>query len=460
MPQFCSRCSRANPEEAIFCFFDGFMLHQQGHELGPLAVGSRRFPSPFIFPSGRVCSNFDELALACYQEWQLARSMLHEGYLESFLEGLGRSDLARLAKASAAFPDPDQGLDQFLAELPSSVLLPAKMRVDPTEVNLGILDSEQERSFELELENQGMRLLFGSVSTNEPWLLLGEEPGSAKRKRFHFTHDSRIHVRVLPQRLRASEKLTEGTLLIQSNVGEQVVRVRAEKHIQPFPHGPLAGAKTPRQIAELAQAKPKDVAPLFESGEVQRWYVANGWIYPVKIPAASGVACIQQFFEALAFSKPPKVSIDREEVALYGLPGEEKSFFLLVSTTEKKPVYAHATCSADWLVIDQPVYRTKSVRLKFSVLVPDRPGETWTTTVEVFANGKTYWCVPVTLTIEDRLAAHPGTSELSWTTLQAFYSNVRRRSVDRGRRMSLWWFFVVLTVLLLVGVMAVIFSSR
>src|SRR5215467_5455837 len=122
MSHTCTKCSRVNPDEAIFCYFDGMPLNGLGRAGGPVAIGAQAFPSPFVFPSGRSCRSFNELALACQEEWTPARELLHKGYLENFLGGLGRVDLAQAAKEAARFPDPDRALDQLLAALPSETL--------------------------------------------------------------------------------------------------------------------------------------------------------------------------------------------------------------------------------------------------------------------------------------------------------------------------------------------------
>src|SRR5437588_10741685 len=112
MAQTCTKCSRANPADAVYCYYDGFAL---GNGNGSAAAGGLRgFASPFVFPSGRSCRNFDELALACQERWQEACDLLDKGYLESFLSGMGRSDLATAAKEAARFPDRQRGLDKLL----------------------------------------------------------------------------------------------------------------------------------------------------------------------------------------------------------------------------------------------------------------------------------------------------------------------------------------------------------
>src|SRR4051812_23189796 len=153
MVQTCSKCSRANPRAAVYCYFDGFVLSGQSANRGPVAVGSRPFNSPFVFPNGRQSRNFDELALACQNEWAIARELLRKGHLGNFLGGLGRMDLAQAAAEAARFPDPDRGLDQLLAKLPTSVLTEAKLSVEPLEFNLGVLSAGADREVTLHLKN-------------------------------------------------------------------------------------------------------------------------------------------------------------------------------------------------------------------------------------------------------------------------------------------------------------------
>ncbi|MFO0926072.1 MAG: hypothetical protein U0736_03410 [Gemmataceae bacterium] len=405
--QTCSKCSRANPPEAIYCYFDGFVLAGHDRRGGPVAVGAQPFNSPFVFPTGRTCRSFDELALACVEEWSTACGLLKDGYLESFLGGLGRVDLALAAKEAAHFPDPERGLDQLLGQLPTGVLADAKLRVDPVEVNLGLLDGDHERTFDLELENQGSRLLYGTVSSNALWLTLGDGAGAAE-KHFHFTHENRIPVRVRPDRFPAGDRPSDAKLLVESNGGTSLVVVRAERPVTPFPPGPLVGARKPRQIAEKAQANPKEVAPLFESGEVERWYRANGWTYPVKIPAASGIAAIQQFFEALGVTKAPKVEISRREFTFQADPGASLELSVDITTQEKRPVFAHATSTASWLEVGRAKFVGRVVTLSATVpAVPNRPGELLEAELDVISNGNQRFHVPVTVQVSGERLPEP-----------------------------------------------------
>lgn len=405
--QTCSKCSRSNPPEAVYCYFDGFVLGGHERRGGPVAVGAQLFNSPFVFPTGRTCRSFDELGLACQEEWATACGLLKDGYLESFLGGLGRVDLALAAKEAGRFPDPERGLDQLLAQLPTAVLDDPKLRVDPAEMNLGLLEGDRERTFDLELENQGMRLLYGTVSSNALWLTLADTPGSSE-KHFHFTHEARVTVHVRPDRFPAGPKPVEAKLLVESNGGTSLVLVRAEKPIKPFPPGPLEGAKKPRQIAEKAQANPREVAPLFESGEVEHWYKVNGWTYPVKIPAASGIAAIQQFFEALGVTKAPKVEISQKSFSFQADPGASLEMTVEVSTQEKRPVFAHATSTVPWLEVSRAKFSGRVVTINASIpAVPNRPGELLEAELDVISNGNQRFHVPVQVQVSGERLAEP-----------------------------------------------------
>src|SRR5437667_3706890 len=98
MPHTCSRCQRVNPGDAVYCYFDGAILGGgNGASSGPVNVGQQKFPNQFVFPTGQTCQNFDQLALTCQQNWKAAVEVLQKGFLESFLGGMGRIDLANAA---------------------------------------------------------------------------------------------------------------------------------------------------------------------------------------------------------------------------------------------------------------------------------------------------------------------------------------------------------------------------
>jgi hypothetical protein len=405
MPLVCRNCSRVNPPEAQYCYWDGAVLDGRGQRGGPIAVGTQPFVSPFVFPSGRQCRNFDELVLACYAEWKEALELLQQGYLEGFFVALGRADLALAAKQGAKAADPDSGLDQLLTKLPCGTREPPKLLVHPREVNLGQTSRAIDRSFVLHIENQGLGLLQGTIACDETaWLALGEGTGSP-RKVFQCLHDFTLNVQVHGKALRAGNKPQEGRLTIESNGGSAVIVVRADVPVQPFPEGVLAGAISPRQIAEKAKANTKSAAPYFENGAVAAWYEINGWIYPVQGPPSSGLGAIQQFFEALGLVKPPVVEISETSVQLQGPPGASLEHVVQVQARERRPVFAHATAGVPWLHIGRVVLggQTASISLKVPS-VPARPGEQLRGKVQVTSNGGQRFLVEVTLTVAGRMS--------------------------------------------------------
>jgi len=398
MVQTCNRCARRNPADAAYCYYDGNLLHGSANG-GRIQPGLQQFPAPFAFPSGLACRNFDQLALACQQNWLVARDLLQKGVLETFFGSLGRMDLAQGARAAAHFPDRDRGLDQLLAQLPSKSLAAPKLRVVPPQLDLGTLTPGRGQRFDLRLVNDGMRLLYGSVTSDCKWLALGDGPG-APQKLFQCGADASVRVQVRGDQLRATNKPLAGRLTVESNGGTVTVEVRALVPVQPLTQGVLAGSLSPRQVAEKAKANPKEAAALFEKGVVAEWYKANGWSYPVVGPSASGVSAVQQFFEALGLTRPPRVELAEAAINLRGRGGENLEHRLQVRTQEKRPVYAHATSDQPWLVVGRAQLAGPTAVIPLQVRqIPNRPGEVLKARVVVTANGNQRFVVPVSLTV-------------------------------------------------------------
>jgi hypothetical protein len=438
MAQICGKCNRVNPPEAAFCYFDGSALPgvpQNGH---CAIAAARPFPNPFVFPRGRTCRTFDELAVACHDHWPIARELLKQGYFEKFLNGLGRADLAQAAGDAAHYLDPDRGLDQLLSRLPTAVLDKPKLRVSPREIHLGQMRMGENRAFDLRLENQGMRLLYGSVSCEEGnWLTLGDAQGGTE-KHFQFGSDAVIAVHVQGKRLRAGVKPLEGRLLIDSNGGVETVVIRADVPPKPFPNGVLAGARSPRQLAQKARLAPRDAAEFFESGAVARWYKENGWTYPVSGPAFRGAAAVQQFFEVLGLASPPKVVLSEKHISLRGSVGASVEHVLQVKNTEQRPrlVFAHAVSNQPWLEIGRARLNGDMATITLAVhSIPDRIGELLTARVVVLANGNQRFVVPISLHIDSDQSSND--SALLTANAHADSTSARKVVVRSGKQ-TIW----------------------
>jgi hypothetical protein len=288
------------------------------------------------------------------------------------------------------------------------VLVAPRLHVTPREINLGQLKVGQDHRLYLHLANQGMGLLRGSVSCEDClWLSLGDAAGLPS-KLFQFRNDLAIPVHVRGKQLRAGNKPLEGVLVIDSNGGSITVPVRAEVPVTAFTEGVLAGAITPRQVAEKARTSPREAAVLFENGAVARWYELNGWTYPVQGPAASGLGAVQQFFEALGLTSPPKVELSTAQVNFMGKVGERLEQLLEVRSPEKRPVYAYATSDQPWLQVGSPRLHGRTATIPLAVAaVPDRPGELFHARLLVLANGNQQFTVPVTLAIRGSGSGRP-----------------------------------------------------
>src|SRR3954471_701400 len=94
----CRRCSRPNPPDALYCYYDGLALGNGiSTETAPVDASNLPFLSPFVFPSGRAstlpslspfvsppappCRNFNELVAAGHELWAEARELLRDGSL-------------------------------------------------------------------------------------------------------------------------------------------------------------------------------------------------------------------------------------------------------------------------------------------------------------------------------------------------------------------------------------------
>jgi hypothetical protein len=396
MALVCAQCSRVNPPEAVYCYFDGAAL--AGRVGGPVNPGSAPFPGPFVFPNGQSCRNFDQLAMTCQHHWSAAVDLLKQGFLASFFGGLGRVDLALAAQEAAKFPDPHRGLDQLLAKLPTQVLEPPKLKAEPRDVNLGLLKIGEDRTTEIHLSNLGMRLVYGTVVSDAKWLTLGDAPGNPQ-KIIQFGAETVIPVHIRGQHLRAASKPLEGRLVVESSGGTATIVFRADVPVTPYPGGLFDGAITPRQIAEKAKSQPKDAAPYFEHGDVARWFASNGWTYPVQGPAMAGTGAVQQFFEALGVARPPKVDVSTRPLEFSGEPGRRFDFQIEVTSPEKKVVYGWASSDQPWIEAGQARLNGRSATIPLAIPgVPNLAG-THEARITVTANGNQKFVVPVRLAV-------------------------------------------------------------
>jgi hypothetical protein len=364
------------------------------------------FPMPFYFSDGQVCGNFNQLALACDERWEEAKGLLAEGFWAGFFATIGRLDLSAAAKQAAVEPDRDLGLSLLLEKLPADpdALRPPKVVLESIDKDLGQLAPGADKTFEVMIINQGMLFLRGTVLSNCDWIVFGSRTGPAQ-KMFQTRNIYTIQARVLGHKLRAGLKPLQGEIVVDTNGGAVTMTVRANVPINPFPKGAyandaLAGAKSPHEIALKAKEHPKDAAVLFQQGAVKAWYATNGWTYPIEGSEGSGKGAVQQFFEALGLTKPPRLEINIKALTFKGKVGERLSARVTLRTEEAKPVYAQAWSNQDWAGFGPTEYMGNKVKIPVEITVPPYPGQTVSAHLTFQGNGKQRFIVPVSVVIE------------------------------------------------------------
>jgi hypothetical protein len=329
----------------VYCHFDGVVLRQG--VAAPVGI-------EFVFPSGRRCRNFDDLVQGCQYEWEDARDLVKRGAFAKFLAGVGRMDLVRVATEAQSHSDPDIGLHNFINALPVAQVQGPRLDLSPRRINLGSLRAGEKRTLKLTINNQGKGLLQGKITVTGDcdWLRIDEADieGRCALKTAKDQHVTlRIDTHGLPAPQSYSSKLT-----VITNGGIAEVPIRMDVGSVPFPRAPFIGIGNPRELAERFRTQPKQAVALLESGDVQNWFLANGWAYPVTGPTARGVAAVQQFFEGMGLSKPPPLALSEGGLRITCVPPEAVRAQFTLATPMKKWVYAQVESDVPWLTVLTP----------------------------------------------------------------------------------------------------------
>ena len=311
----------------------------------PLQMGNLNFHLLLRTATPALTStNWPWRAITCGKSARAAQGR----HLVHLLRGHGALDLSTAARQAAKEVDLDRGLSQFIDRFPP---IPSSFArhgcVSARAVKLGQLPGT-DYVFDLVIRSEGMLLLHGTVSSisigwssASRWTTCRPElPESAclpevaelaehrpLQQLFQTRHGCMIPVLVRGSKLRAGVKPLRGDILLDTNGGALAVPVRADIPVRPFPKGSganesLAGVRTPRELAVKAKACPKEAGVLFEQGAVKAWYASNGWTYPIQGSDGMGAGAVQQFFEVLGLTKPPRLEIDTGFLMFRGKIGE------------------------------------------------------------------------------------------------------------------------------------------
>jgi hypothetical protein len=347
-PLVCPRCQRPNPDIATYCHFDGIELRG-----GAAAAGAGRLNQEFVFPSGKRCATFDELAQACQDDWAGARELMRQGAFVRYFSSVGRMDLARAAQESMNQADPDIGLTNLVGSLPLTHTKGPRLDLAPRRLMLGAVPAGETRQVPLIVTNSGQGMLQGTLTVSEggEWLRIG---GSNNGQcSVQTAREQQVMLQVDTRGLAAGQPYG-AKLTVVTNGGVVEVPARLDLIPHPFPRPPFQGVRSQRELAERMRGQPKAAVPVLESGEIGRWFEANGWNYPVRGTPAKGVAGVQQFFEAMGLSKPPTVQLSQTEASHSCKYPETARGQVALQTPAKKWVYANIESNAPWLRVLTP----------------------------------------------------------------------------------------------------------
>jgi hypothetical protein len=395
----CSRCQRANPDDAVYCHHDGMMLRGAELPKHPSKIPDR-FQREWIFPSGRRCGTRLDLLQGCLAEWESACVAFACGHLGRFLQEASQGQWMPVALPLDA--SDDVSLQTLLEQLadpeqpprPIVELIPRRLQID---VRPG-----ETPALLLRISNRGKGYLHGSiqVETGVGWLRLDTPSGPVNCLPIGTRHEQTIGVQILTAHLPKSGNYL-GKLILQTNGGTLELPVQANL----LSSGGLFqghSVSTERELAKLLRDRPREAVQWLEKGVVERWFAEQGQKYPVAGPAAPGFAVLQQLFEAMGVARVPDVRLEEREIHIVCQYPEEVTQSIVLTTSDKKWVYAFAECDEFWVKLaDDSMAGPQKTEMAFSIdssLL--EPGKTYEAAIHLTANGGQTFTLKITLEVK------------------------------------------------------------
>jgi hypothetical protein len=287
----------------------------------------------------------------CYDEWEDARDLLHDGTFAGFLAGLGRADLVRAAREAQALPDRDIALTNFVATLPATQVQGPKLGISPRRLVVGPMRVGEQRPAHLRITNEGRGILQGKLTVAEgsTWLKVadGADPTSLP---LHTSQELSAALRIDTRGLVVGQNYS-GKLVVVTNGGVTEIPIRLDLSVRPFARAPYQGAQSPHDLARKMRDNPHPAVPMLESGEIARWFESNGWTYPIVGSTAPGLASVQQFFEELGLARAPQIQISAQEMQFSCNAQEVLPAQVTIRSPARKLVYGRAESDSPWLKV-------------------------------------------------------------------------------------------------------------
>jgi hypothetical protein len=249
----------------------------------------------FVLASGATCRTWDDFLTVSAQRWSALRDELTSGRLAAFLNSIQR---AALAPSPHAPGTPDERLDAWLANLPTSRPSKPELEVNPESLVVRATGGGVTRQA-IQLSNTGYRLLRSTIHVEgaaSSWIKL--DPALA-RSPLVTVDQTRVSFDVeIPEKL---DHPKIGALVIESNGGSRRVEVRLERPPAPDaipdlgPHVPGAGGP---DLVELLAGRPVWLRVVLgiACGLILRMLVGMGSLVPLgsaaETPGLAGAAIV------------------------------------------------------------------------------------------------------------------------------------------------------------------------
>lgn len=199
---------------------------------------------PFVLQTGTSCRTWDDILTVSAQRWEALREELTSGRLAAFLAS---NRLAEFAPSADTPGTPDERLDAWLAELPTTRANLPELDIHPETLTVRAVAGGGVTRQNLAITNTGYRLLRSRVQIDPDsaaWIRL---PAPFAGTSFVTVDRTEVPLEIrIPENLAAPQT---GTVIVESNGGTRRVTVRLER------------LPAPESIPELSSALYGDGGP-------------------------------------------------------------------------------------------------------------------------------------------------------------------------------------------------------
>ena len=122
-------------------------------------------PAPLRFPNGDEASTPEEFAKLIDRHWEVSKTLLYDGDdVQEWLVSVGETKLVSITKdiISRYSNQQDIGLEELVQKLDPQIGKP-KLQVHPSQIDFGSMDTESQKTVDIQITNVGRGFLYGDV---------------------------------------------------------------------------------------------------------------------------------------------------------------------------------------------------------------------------------------------------------------------------------------------------------